>query len=292
MTQFLGTVRHGLLKCLFGIFAGLVTLCSYATQLQSTQLQSTQLQYNQLPSNQPVTIERKLTFIVGIDKAPYIHIASSSGYELELLKLLAKQLGYSARFVHVPNGRLLDTFQDGIGDIVTLQPQAIAPYFRTKPYIYYENVVIVAPQYSQRVNKIADLAGLRVQAFQNAHQYLGEAYRAAIPTFASYHEVVEQQYLPDLLYKKRLDALVMDRFIFQHYCHHCHDPQWRYAVKPLFAHNPYHLLARNETTANALDKALLHLEKTGQIKELQQRFFSAPTQKPQSPELGQNTELK
>jgi polar amino acid transport system substrate-binding protein len=287
MTQTLGTVRRGLSTWWFGIVALWIALSGHAAQLQATPWQDSA----DGPA-QPATIERKLTFVVGIDKAPYIHIANSSGYELELLKLLAQQLGYNARFVHVPNGRLLDTFQDGIGDIVTLQPKAIAPYYRTKPYIYYENVVIVAPQYSQRVNKIADLAGLRVQAFQNAHQYLGDAYRAAIPTFASYHEVVEQQYLPDLLYKKRLDALVMDRFIFQHYCHHCHDPQWRYAVKPLFAHNPYHLLARNEATAHALDKALQHLENTGQIKELQQRFFSSPRPEPIPPAQSSQPQLK
>lgn len=287
MTQTLGTVRRGLSTWWFGIVALWIALSGHAAQLQATPWQDSA----DGPA-QPATIERKLTFVVGIDKAPYIHIANSSGYELELLKLLAQQLGYSARFVHVPNGRLLDTFQDGIGDIVTLQPKAIAPYYRTKPYIYYENVVIVAPQYSQRVNKIADLAGLRVQAFQNAHQYLGDAYRAAIPTFASYHEVVEQQYLPDLLYKKRLDALVMDRFIFQHYCHHCHDPQWRYAVKPLFAHNPYHLLARNEATAQALDKALQHLENTGQIKDLQQRFFSSPRPEPIPPAQRSQPQLK
>lgn len=55
----------------------------------------------------------ELTILVGLDKPPYIDLNDSSGYELDLLRLLTKKMGYDAVFLHVPNARIKDLMLGG-----------------------------------------------------------------------------------------------------------------------------------------------------------------------------------
>ena len=64
---------------------------------------------------------QQLQLLVGVEKPPYIKMATQTGYELELLSAVVKRMGFDSQFIHVPNGRLLSLFTDGQADLVSLQ---------------------------------------------------------------------------------------------------------------------------------------------------------------------------
>ncbi|WP_151704160.1 hypothetical protein [Nitrincola alkalilacustris] len=47
--------------------------------------------------------DKILSILVGMDKPPYIQMQDGAGFELELLKAVINEMGYSSVFMHVPN---------------------------------------------------------------------------------------------------------------------------------------------------------------------------------------------
>jgi polar amino acid transport system substrate-binding protein len=217
---------------------------------------------------------QQLQFLVGVEKPPYIQLKSQTGYELELLKAVSKTMGYKSKFIHVPNGRLLDLFMAGQADLVSLQRNTPPGYYATEPYINYQNSLIVRKDLAKELTSLSDLAGLRVIAFQNATQVLPEEYAAAISKTSSYLEVVEQHQLPALLLKNRVDVLVMDRNIFWHYYRQTALDDNSLKIINFFQPNSYYMLARSPEVAARFNKALTEIKRSEWYQQLQFTYFA------------------
>lgn len=220
----------------------------------------------------------ELTFLVGVNKPPYIEVATQTGYELELLQQVSQKMHRCAVFLHTPNGRLLELFKQGQADFVSLQRTVPDGFSATLPYIHYENVLITRTDLQPPVNTLADLAGKRVLAFQNAHLFLPQDYAQLIPGFASYQEVVDQQQLPAMLLKSRVDVLVMDKNIFAYYYQQTAPGDTRLQQLPLFGINSYHLLGRDTWLVQRFDQALLAFQQSPQYRQLQLKYFQQADQ--------------
>lgn len=217
---------------------------------------------------------QQLQLLVGMEKPPYIKMASQSGYELELLRTVVKRMGFDSQFIHVPNGRLLDMFTAGQADLVSLQRGAPAGLYPTEPYISYQNILIVRQNLTKPIHSLSDLAGLRVMAFQNARQFLPADYATAIKHSSSYLEVVDQQQLPALLLKNRVDVLVMDRNVFWHYYRQTAPTDTSLQVLNFFKPNQYHMLARTPEAAARFNKALAEVKQSALFASLQMQYFA------------------
>ncbi|MCA1928404.1 ABC transporter substrate-binding protein [Rheinheimera sp.] len=217
---------------------------------------------------------QQLQFLVGVEKPPYIQIASKTGYELELLAAIAKRMGFDSQFIHVPNGRLLDLFIEGQADLVSLQRGSPSGLYATQPYISYQNILIVRQDLYKEILSLSDLIGLRVVAFQNARQFLPPDYAAAVAKASSYLEVVEQHQLPTLLLKNRVDVLVMDRNIFWHYYRQTAPNDSSLKVLNFFKVNHYHMLARTPEVAERFNQALAELKQSELFSQLQLKYFA------------------
>lgn len=220
----------------------------------------------------------KLSILVGMEKPPYIKIEEKSGYELDLLNRIGELMGRCISFTHAPNGRLLELFLQGKGDLVSFQHSEPSGLYATEPYIVYEIVLIVSKKSPRQVKTLADLSGLRVLAFQNANLFLSTEYRNVVPFMASYQEVVNQDKLPQLLLKERVDALVMDRNIFEHYYKATAPDDESLQVLNLLGHNSFHLLGRTEELATEFNESLARFQQSSDYKKLQLKYFKLANQ--------------
>lgn len=220
----------------------------------------------------------ELTFLVGVEKPPYIEVASRSGYELELLQKVSNKMHRCAVFVHTPNGRLLELFKQGVADFVSLQRTTPDGTYATLPYISYENVLITRNDLRPPVQTLDNLAGRRVMAFQNAHLFLPPAYTTLTSAFSSYLEVVEQHQLPTMLLKGRVDALVMDKNIFEYYYRQVAPGDQSLHQLPLFGKNSYHLLGRDPWLVQRFDQALQLFQHSNEYQQLQLKYFQQANQ--------------
>jgi polar amino acid transport system substrate-binding protein len=221
---------------------------------------------------------KPLQLLVGVEKPPYIKVATKAGYELELLQAVVKGMGFQSKFIHVPNGRLLDLFSDGQADLVSLQRTTPPGFYATHPYISYQNVLIVRQDLQKELLSLNDLVGLRVMAFQNATLFLPPDYAEAVAKADSYQEMVEQHSLPALLLKNRVDVLVMDRNIFLHYYRQTAPDDHSLKILSFFKPNHYHMLARSPEVAERFNKALADLKQSELFSQLQLKYFAEQNQ--------------
>lgn len=216
---------------------------------------------------------QQLQLLVGVEKPPYIKMATQTGYELELLSAVVKRMGFDSQFIHVPNGRLFTLFQDGQADLVSLQRSTPEGFFATQSYISYQNILIVRKDLHKELLSLTDLIGLRVMAFQNARQFLPPDYVEAITKTSSYQEVVDQHQLPALLLKNRVDVLVMDRNIFLHYYRQTAPNDDSLKILNFFQVNHYHMLARTPEVAERFNQALAEVKQSELFSQLQLKYF-------------------
>lgn len=220
-----------------------------------------------------------LTVLVGQHKPPYINTANISGYEVELLTEVVSRMGYEPVFIFVPNARIKPLLDQGEGDIASLQPvSAYDPgLFYSNPYIRYQNIAVSLADDELVIGHSSDLARYSVLAFQNARTVLGPDYTDMARISTEYRETVDQQAQLKMLLSRRVQVVVMDRNIFNHY-HLQQDSADQLAVHAIFDTTLYRAAFRDATVQRAFDRALLSVMLDSWYLRLQRKYFGEENQ--------------
>ncbi len=220
---------------------------------------------------------KPLQILVGMNKPPYIQVDSSDGYEIELLREIARQMQQNVEFTYVPNKRILSLLQQGIGDIATLQRtgQDLDNIFYSCPYIRYQNVAITLAANQIVLKSLLDLDNLSILAFQNAAQVLPDDYRRIALASPSYRETIDQRTQVEMLQKQRVQVAVMDMNIF-HYYNNKIEQASQVQIHPLFTPTLYRLAFRDAALARSFNQALQQYQQSAGYPLLQERYFGNP----------------
>ena len=233
-----------------------------------------------------VQAKTELTILVGLDKPPYIDLNDSTGYELDLLRLLTQKMGYEAVFLHVPNARIKDLMLDGRADMATLQkpdPELKQLYF-SQPYIRYQNVAASLASKSLQLNQLEQLKPYSVVAFHNARTLLGPEYQKLVRFVMDYQEVANQSQQLQMLLLQRCDVVVMDRNIFYHYAKLAGQSMQPFDLATVFPPSLYSAAFKNERLRAKFDKALAEVQQEPIFTQLQLKYFSEVNQQIQEPQ--------
>ncbi|MBV2128297.1 substrate-binding periplasmic protein [Arsukibacterium indicum] len=220
-----------------------------------------------------------LTVLVGQHKPPYINTANISGYEIELLAEVVSRMGYEPVFVFVPIARIKLLLEQGQGDIASLQPVSAdeTGLFYSNPYIRYQNIAVSLADDELVISHSSDLGRYSVLAFQNARTVLGPDYTDMARISADYRETVDQQAQLKMLLSRRVQVVVMDRNIFNHYRLQ-HDSTDGLTVHPLFDTTVYRAAFRDASVQRAFDRALLSVMLDSWYLRLQRKYFGEENQ--------------
>lgn len=160
---------------------------------------------------------REVRVAFGTMREPFVFAGKHRGIEVEIVRTVLQRLGYELVPVYVPNARIKYEFEQRLVDVATTaQPEPGAEGYFSEPYIAFENVAITLAARKISLNKLADLAGLRVVGFQKASQFLGEDYKQAVSRCADYRETADQMGQNRLLYRGGADVIVRERHIFEY----------------------------------------------------------------------------
>lgn len=228
----------------------------------------------------------ELTVLVGLDKPPYIDLNDSSGYELDLLRVLTKKMGYDVVFLHVPNARIRDLMVEGRADIATLQkPESSQSLYFSKPYIRYQNIAASLVSKGIQLQEVEQLKAYSVVAFHNARTLLGPQYQQLVPMLTQYQEVANQSQQLQMLLLERCDVVVMDRNIFYYYAKQAGQSMQFFDIAPVFPASLYSAAFNNDRLRRKFDKALAELQQEPEFTQLQLKYFSEVNQQLQEPGL-------
>ncbi|KKO47295.1 amino acid ABC transporter/signal transduction system protein [Arsukibacterium ikkense] len=220
-----------------------------------------------------------LTVLVGQQKPPYINTANISGYEVELLAEVVSRMGFEPVFVFVPNARIKHLLEQGEGDIASLQPVSTdeTGLFYSNPYIRYQNIAVSLAKNELVISHSSDLGRYSVLAFQNARLVLGPDYTDMAQISGEYRETVDQQAQLKMLLQQRVQVVVMDRNIFNHYRLQA-DNADGFAIHPLFNTTLYRAAFRDAAVQRSFDRALLSVMLDSWYQRLQRKYFGEENQ--------------
>ncbi len=165
------------------------------------------------------TKARELDVVVGWNKPPYVISQEHSGFEIDLVRAILTEMGHTLSPIYVPFGRTARLLKDKAVDIGLTQNAAhnLDDSVLSDPYIIYQNVVVTKAQNNFDINEVNDLKSKRVIAFQTAQSVLGEEFKQALALEPMYMEMARQDRQVDMLMLDHVDAIVLDRNIFNHF---------------------------------------------------------------------------
>ncbi|WP_254055036.1 hypothetical protein [Kiloniella sp. EL199] len=121
---------------------------------------------------------------VGFSVPPYVLTSNNRGAELDIVREAMALEGYTIIPFYVSNKRRNTEFLDGVTDgAITVSSQEELDGFYSKTYITYQNVAISLAKKKLDINRLDDLKGMRVVAFQTASKVLGSNFAHMIQTF-------------------------------------------------------------------------------------------------------------
>lgn len=158
-----------------------------------------------------------LRVAVGLNIPPYVIEHEKRGIEFDILKEVLAEAGYQMEAVYVPLARTLEMLRQGKVDGTMSTGLTDLPGCYTDPHITYWNYAITLQDRGFDIQSEKDLNGLNIMAFQNARNYLGDAFKAMADANPGYIEIADQSAQNKALYTNRTDVVVGDRYIFQWY---------------------------------------------------------------------------
>ena len=165
--------------------------------------------------SEAVAEKKELTMAIGMAIAPYNIPETNSGIELDIVSEALGMKGYAIVPKYVPFARRnLELLEKRVDGVLTINTNSGIEAFYSHEHIACENVVVSLKKKGLKIEKIKDLKGRSVVAFQEATIYLGEDFAAMAKENPKYRELAMQELQINLLYGDRVDAIVLDKNIF------------------------------------------------------------------------------
>ena len=224
-------------------------------------------------------LAKTLKIAVGLWIPPYIVKDEGRGIEFDILKEVLASQGYKMEPVYVPLARTLLMLKSGAVDGTMSTGLKNLPGCYTDTHITYWNFAISLTHRNLKIDKVEDLAGLRVIGFQNAKNYLGDVFHQMAEKNTHYKELADQRKQNKLLFRQRVDAVIADRYIFEWFRN---DPDVKSLVNVnqavthhrLFEPSHFSAVFRSEEVCRDFNIGLKKLKQSGRYQEIISSYIS------------------
>lgn len=213
-----------------------------------------------------------ITVGTGFALPPYVIIENESGLEIDIVRAAFQAEGLQIKLQFLPPARTLLLAQRRQLDAVTTvnEGSGLAGHY-SDSHISYQNYAITLQPRQLRLNSLADLAGYRVAAFQNARLALGKAYADMAASNPQYSEYADQATQNRLLFNRRTDIVVGDKLIFDYLTRQLAaslDTNTSIDYHPLFPPTPYKLWFADSQLRDRFNKGLASIRKNGSYQRI------------------------
>lgn len=209
------------------------------------------------------------------DMPPYVIEASASGIEVDIVRAAGKAAGLAVTPHFFPMGRLTRMLETGeIDAIATTNLNDKTTPHQSAEYVEFRNYAVALASRKLEVKAIADLGKYSVSAFQRADVLLGPEFEAMARANPRYREEADQIVRNRLLFTGRIDLIVGDRRIIEHFNRAIRDKldtSRPLAWYPLFPPTRYRIGFRDAALRDRFDDGLAAIQKNGAHAEIIKR---------------------
>lgn len=224
------------------------------------------------------TSAEKLRVGTNTDKPPYVIQQTNSGFEIELLENVFKRMGESVEFQYIDygNGNGARVFEKYELDVLVGVNDRMLPNstLLSDIYIEYRNVVISLAENAFEIKQISDLSQYSIASFPLADKALGVDFSKAVNKSPLFLRMFEQDKQPEMLMRKRVDVLVIEKQIFNYYLQQTKwkDSHDKITVHPLFPVNRFSVAFKDKDNLAPFNAALKAFLASSEYLTLQQKY--------------------
>jgi polar amino acid transport system substrate-binding protein len=225
----------------------------------------------------PVSAPLSVAFVAGFE--PFV--MGEGGILVELAREAAKGAGYTLRRIELPSLRL---DRDPLGDFPELHmfvgtPSAHRPDYHYTPLYAFDNVAASLTASQLTVNRLQDLSGKTVVAFNNANLHLKEPFtsfhRQALAGQKSYLEIERMESIVAMLLHERAQVVLIDRTFLRYYARKLGHPDLAgIRVHELFHEkNIIYAASKNAELVAAIRQQLQRMQASGWTATMLRRYL-------------------
>lgn len=212
----------------------------------------------------------------GTHKPPYIFENQARGLEHDIVMTAAQRGGMEPVAYYAPMERLSLMLSKGQLDVIaTTNERSGGAIFYSDAYIRYQNVAVALRSRNLDIQRISDLVGYSVNAFQRARFLLGSEYQAMAENNPRYREEAFQIARNRMLYSGRVDVVVTDMRILRYFNREVYaqvDVSQPLALYPIFAPTDYKLGCRQQADCERFNQGLAAIRESGEYRTIGRRY--------------------
>ena len=221
----------------------------------------------------------------GQNKAPYVIGKSGTGIEIDIFREALSYKGHSMKIGYFPNKRLPYALRNiqKINGVAGVRQTSDDGFYYVDKYIFFENYAISKKIDQLNINKIADLKGLTIVAWQNAYQDLGTEYYNFFKPYGeshavktNYFEIPDQENQNAMFWAGRAKIIIVDKAIFAYYkilLGKKHNTSIDVKYHAIFSGKTYFQAAfKSRELANDFEEGLRHIQTTGRYEAIYKKY--------------------
>jgi cystine transport system substrate-binding protein len=201
-----------------------------------------------------------------------------TGFDVEIAQEVAKRIGVKAEFVETPWDGIfagLDSKRfDVVVNEVTINPDRVAKYDFSQPYIISKAVLVVSKD-NNYIKTFEDLKGKKSgQSLTSNFGKLAESYGATVIQGDGFNQAI------DLLTSKRIDATINDSLSYLDYVKQQPDSDIKVVAEQNTKDEQAILFNKgNKELVDAVNKALTDMKNDGTYLKISEKYFGQDVSK-------------
>jgi polar amino acid transport system substrate-binding protein len=170
----------------------------------------------------------ELRLVVQIQTAPYIYHdehGALRGIAIDILEAAARRMGDTLVYSKASQVRLLPAAKraPGVDGAAPVQGKDGDGLYFSAPFFGFDDVVVTRRASAMTLNSLADLDRYNFSIWQSGWRHLGRQFEATYKPDTqgkfkqNYHEYAEHETIVKVFWARRVDAAVVDRYVFNWY---------------------------------------------------------------------------
>ena len=225
---------------------------------------------------------RDLTIATSSSIPPYVITGQHRGIVVEILQEALLPRGYQIEFIYAPNRRVEHMLEERqVDGVYNLAAESLQNVFYSDAVIDYHNVVITLESFPGKINSLVALKDLRVVVFQNAPKFLGPEFASLITDGHDFPEVSNQRSQVLMLFRGRVDAIIMEQKIFEYFYNQLHSSGeigGNYRIHKLFPPAPRYAAFADQNVRDDFNIGLRAMKENGRLQAIVERYLGVPSE--------------
>lgn len=227
----------------------------------------------------------ELRLVVQSQTAPYMYHDERGAYRgiaVDILEAAAQRMGDTLSYRETSLVRLLLEAKRDADGVAPVQGEDGDGLYFSEPFFGFEDVVVTRQAHKLAVRALADLDGRHFSIWQNGWRSLGPEFEAKYKPDAkgrfrsNYHEHVSHETIVKVFWAGRVEAAVMDRYVFNWYTRKLaatmstSDPL---TVHEIFTERMMYKIAFNDASLrDRFNKALKAITDDGTVRAIMRKY--------------------